>query len=170
MCAAMGTEVSVRQNLRGGALAEFEEIYRSNVGLVAAYSRAGARARDSRIRTASMSEFEDSLWLEVVHEHGHELARAGRPVRAHRRATRPQLLAGTPVGVAAIATAAALLVGASTSPPAFAVTRNPDGTVTVSLKQRSGIAGANRKLAAMGCRRRSRRRLRPRRSLSARAA
>ena len=33
----MATEVSVRRNLRGGGLAEFEEIYRSNVGLVAAY-------------------------------------------------------------------------------------------------------------------------------------
>ena len=33
----MATEVSVRQNLRGRALAEFEEIYRSNVGVVAAY-------------------------------------------------------------------------------------------------------------------------------------
>jgi len=33
----MATEVSVPQELRGGALAEFEEVYRSNVGLVAAY-------------------------------------------------------------------------------------------------------------------------------------
>jgi hypothetical protein len=99
-----------------------------------------------------MSEFEDNLWLEVVREHGHELARAGRRGRKHRRATRPQLLAGTTVGVAAIAAAAALLLGASTSAPAFAVTRNPDGTVTVSLKQPSGIAGANRTLAAMGVR------------------
>ena len=98
-----------------------------------------------------MSEFEDNLWLEVVREHGHELARAGGR-RKHRRATRPQLLAGTTVGVAAIATAAALLLGASSSPPAFAVTRNPDGTVTVSLKHLSGIAGANEKLAAMGVR------------------
>ena len=99
-----------------------------------------------------MSEFEDNLWLEVVRDHSHELARAGRRGRKHGRATRPQLLAGTTVGVAAIATAAALLLGASTSPPAFAVTRNPDGTVTVSLKQPSGIAAANRKLAAMGVR------------------
>ena len=30
-------EVSVRQNLGGGALAEFGAIYRSNVGVVAAY-------------------------------------------------------------------------------------------------------------------------------------
>lgn len=99
-----------------------------------------------------MTEFEDNLWLEVVREHGPALARARRPVRKHRRATRPQLLAGTTVGLAAAATAAALLFGASTSPPAFAVTRNSDGTVTVNLRQPSGIAGANKKLAAMGVR------------------
>lgn len=33
----MATEVRLRQTLRGVALAEFEEIYRSNVGLVTAY-------------------------------------------------------------------------------------------------------------------------------------
>ena len=33
----MATEVSVPQNLRSGALAEFEQVYRSNVGLVAGY-------------------------------------------------------------------------------------------------------------------------------------
>ncbi len=33
----MATEVSVQPNLSGDALAEFEEIYRSNVGVVAAY-------------------------------------------------------------------------------------------------------------------------------------
>jgi hypothetical protein len=51
-----------------------------------------------------------------------------------------------------MATAAVLLLGASTSPPAFAVTRNPDGTVTVNLRHPSGIAGANKTLAAMGVR------------------
>ncbi len=99
-----------------------------------------------------MSEFEDNLWLSVVREHGDELARTGRTVRKHRRAPRPQLLAGTTVGLAAMATAAALLLGASTSSPAFAVTRNPDGTVTVNLMKLSGIAGANERLAAMGVR------------------
>jgi hypothetical protein len=99
-----------------------------------------------------MSEFEDNLWLEVVRKHGAELASTERTRRTLRRATRPQLLAGTTVGLAAMATAAALLFGASTSPPAFAVTRNADGTVTVNLMQRSGIAGANEKLAAMGIR------------------
>ncbi len=99
-----------------------------------------------------MSEFEDNLWVTVVREHGDELAHAERSAHTHRRASRPQLLAGTTAGLAAIATAAALLFGASTSPPAFAVTRNPDGTVTVNLIHQSGIAGANKKLAAMGVR------------------
>jgi hypothetical protein len=98
-----------------------------------------------------MSEFEDNLWLAVVREHADELARTERTGH-HRRASRPQLLAGTTVGLAAMATAAALLFGVSTSPAAFAVTRNPDGTVTVNLMQPSGIADANEKLAAMGVR------------------
>ena len=49
-----------------------------------------------------MSEFEDNLWLSVVREHGDELARTGRLVHKHRRAPRPQLLAGTTVGLAAV--------------------------------------------------------------------
>jgi hypothetical protein len=98
-----------------------------------------------------MSEFEDKLWLAVVGDHADELARAERAGH-HRRAGRPQLLAGTAVGLAATATAAAVLFGVSTSPAAFAVTRNPDGTVTVNLMQRSGIADANEELAAMGVR------------------
>jgi hypothetical protein len=99
-----------------------------------------------------MSEFEDNLWLRVIREHGDELALTERTRYPHRRATRRQLLAGTTAGLTATATAAALLLGASTSPPAFAVTRNLDGTVTVNLMQASGIAGANEKLAAMGVR------------------
>jgi hypothetical protein len=99
-----------------------------------------------------MSEFEDNLWLAVVREHGDELARTKRTAHTHKRASRPQLLAGTTAGLAAMATAAALLFGASASPPAFAVTRNPDGTVTVNLRHASGVAGANKKLAAMGVR------------------
>src|SRR5579871_1843265 len=99
-----------------------------------------------------MTEFEDNLWLTVVREHGDELARTERAPHTRRRASRPQVLAGTTVGLAAMAIATALLLGASTSPPAFAVTRNPDGTVTVNLRHPSGITGANKKLAAMGVR------------------
>jgi hypothetical protein len=97
-----------------------------------------------------MSEFEDNLWLTVVREHGDGLAGTEPTAHTQRRASRRQLLAGTTVGLAAMATAAALLFGVSASPRAFAVTRNPDGTVTVNLMHPSGIAGANEKLAAMG--------------------
>ena len=99
-----------------------------------------------------MTEFEDNLWLTVVRQHGGELARTEHSAHTHRRATRPQLLAGTTTGLAAMTTAAVLLLGASTSPPAFAVSRNPDGTITVNLRHPSGIAAANEKLSAMGVR------------------
>jgi hypothetical protein len=99
-----------------------------------------------------MNEFEDNLWLAVVREHGDQLARTERTAYTRRRASRRRLLAGTTAGLAAMATAGALLLSASTSPPAFAVTRNPDGTVTVNLRHPSGIAAANKKLAAMGVR------------------
>jgi hypothetical protein len=99
-----------------------------------------------------MSEFEDNLWHEVMREYGRDLARAERPVDKHRWRARPQPLAGTTAGVAAVATTAALLLGAASSSPAFAVTRDPNGTVTVKLINLSGIAGANRRLAAMGVR------------------
>jgi hypothetical protein len=61
------------------------------------------------------------------------------------------LAAGT-VAAVAVGTILALLLGATTSPPAFAVNRNPDGTVTVKLIKLSGVAGANQKLAAIGVR------------------
>jgi hypothetical protein len=77
----------------------------------------------------------------------HDLSPA--PCRSRRRAF--QLIAVSTTGLAAIATAAVLAVGATTgTPPAFAVTRHHDGSVSVKINRRSGIAGANRKLAAMG--------------------
>ena len=72
-----------------------------------------------------------------------------RPSRARR--TRPRLLAGASLAAASSATVVALLLSASASPPpAFAVTRHHDGSVSVKINRRSGIASANRKLAAMG--------------------
>ncbi len=62
---------------------------------------------------------------------------------------RPRLLAGTTLGFAAGATALALLLTAASSSPAFAVTRNHDGTVSVRIMRVEGLAGANARLAAM---------------------
>ncbi len=77
----------------------------------------------------------------------HDLSPA--PRRSRRRAFR--LVALSTTGLAAIATAAVLAVGATTAtPPAFAVTRHDHGSVTVKINRTTSIADVNRKLAAMG--------------------
>jgi hypothetical protein len=77
----------------------------------------------------------------------HDLSPA--PRRSRRRAFR--LAAASTTGLAAIATAIVLALGATTStPPAFAVTRGHDGSVSVKINRRTSIADVNRKLAAMG--------------------
>ena len=102
-----------------------------------------------------MSKFQDRLWRELVQEHGARLAQTTRPATNHRRRSRPKLLAGTTVGLAGVGTAVALIVSAAGSSPAFAVTRNNDGTVTVWIRRVEGIAGANARLAALGVRARA---------------
>lgn len=102
-----------------------------------------------------MSKFEDRLWRELVKEHGAQLAQMKPPAADHRRRQRPKLLAGTTVGLAGVGTAVALIVSAAGSSPAFAVTRNNDGTVTVWIKRIDGIAGANARLEALGVRARA---------------
>lgn len=102
-----------------------------------------------------MSRFEDNLWRSVVDRHGEDLAGGDVPVTARAPRARPRVLAGASLGLAAAATAVALLVSATAStPPAFAVTRDHDGKVSVRVNRRSGIAAANRQLAAMGIHRR----------------
>lgn len=70
-----------------------------------------------------------------------------RPARARR--TRPRLLAGATLTVAASATAVTLLVSTASPPPAFAVTRH-DGSVSLKINRATSIVDVNRKLAAMG--------------------
>jgi hypothetical protein len=77
----------------------------------------------------------------------HDLSPA--PRRSPRRAFR--LVAASTTGLAAIAIAAVLAVGATTAtPPAFAVTRSHDGSVSVKINRPTSIATVNRKLTAMG--------------------
>jgi hypothetical protein len=97
-----------------------------------------------------MGKFEDRLWTELVREHGRDLAQIPRPPRRSARRPRPRLLLGTTVGLAGVGTALALVLSAASSSPAFAVTRNPDGTVTVWVTRVGGIVGANARLAELG--------------------
>jgi hypothetical protein len=65
---------------------------------------------------------------------------------------RRRLLASATLSAGGLAAGVVLLIGVTATSPAFAVTRNRDGTVTVSLERLSGISGANQRLAAMGVR------------------
>lgn len=97
-----------------------------------------------------MSKFTDHLWSDLVQEHGPALAQAARPEPGRSRRPRPRVLAGSTLALAGAGAALALALGATASTPAFAVTRHHDGSVSVQINSRSGIAGANRELAAMG--------------------
>jgi len=99
-----------------------------------------------------MSDFKDRLWRDLVRDHGDELARVRRPAAGDGRRVRPRVLAGTTLGLAGVGTALALVLGATGSSPAFAVNRNPDGTVFVRIDRPEAIAAANARLAALGIR------------------
>ncbi len=98
-----------------------------------------------------MSKFEDHLWREFMREHGHALAQMSTPTAKHV-GRGPRLVAGISVGLAGVGVAVALVLGAASTSPAFAVTRNHDGTVTISIQRASGIAGANARLNQLGVR------------------
>jgi hypothetical protein len=96
-----------------------------------------------------MTKFADQLFDDLMREHGPALAHTARPLTAKRHVTaRRALLAAGGGGVAAAAIVSTLVAGGAA--PAYAVTKNPDGTVTLAVYQKSGIAGANAKLRDMG--------------------
>ena len=94
-----------------------------------------------------MSKFKERLWRDLEREHGSELAQMGRPATGRPRYARPRLLAGTTVGFAVVATAIVLFLSAASTPAAFAVSGNSDGTVSVELRRIAGIKGATRSLS-----------------------
>ncbi len=97
------------------------------------------------------SRYEDALWDEIVDEHYDELADLRLPPPAPRR--RPKALVGATVLSAAGAGVAVIVISASsTTAPAYAVTRNPNGSVSVTLRRLSAIADVNARLKALGVR------------------
>jgi hypothetical protein len=107
-----------------------------------------------------MSSFEDRLWSELVREHGDALTVAGGAARRSpraRRASRPRrswrvLLAAGAVALTATVVAGALVLTASTTPPAYAVVVNRDGSVTLTIDELIGVSAANARLAELGVR------------------
>src|SRR6202035_310780 len=64
------------------------------------------------------------------------------------RLRRPALLTGSALGIAGLATASVFAL--TSASPAFAVTKNPDGTVDVTLSDLSDLAALNQTLAQDG--------------------
>jgi hypothetical protein len=95
-----------------------------------------------------MTNFADQLLDDLMREHRSTLAQTRPPAPRRHIATRRTLLAAGAGGVAVAATAGALV--ASSGTPAYAVTKNANGTVTVAVYQKAGIAGANARLRQLG--------------------
>jgi hypothetical protein len=103
-----------------------------------------------------MTKFKDNLWRDLAREHGATLAHADRPepgrAGGNRILRRPRILASSTLGLAGVGAALVLILGGSTAAPAFAVTKQGDGSVLVKLNYITGqnLGQANAKLAGLG--------------------
>jgi hypothetical protein len=98
-----------------------------------------------------MTKFEDQLFAQLMAEHGHQLRAVERPAPARRRVRRPVWLAAGAVGAVAAVTAAVMALGSAPAMAAYSVTQH-DGTVSVSVYNASGVAGANAALRRLRAR------------------
>lgn len=98
-----------------------------------------------------MSRFTNNLWSDLAREHGATLAHADRPQAARARLPRPRVFAGGTLGLAGIGAALVVALGGSAA-PAYAVTTNGDGSVTVQLNYNANqnLPQVNAKLASLG--------------------
>jgi len=94
-----------------------------------------------------MGRFEDSLWTELQREHGQALLQN----MAKQRSKRTARWIGAAAAVAVLGTGA---LAASTyfggAPPAYAVVDNPDGTVTLKIRDLTKFEEATAKLREHG--------------------
>jgi hypothetical protein len=106
-----------------------------------------------------MTKFSDQLFDDLMREHGSALTDTTLPAHTRRHiTTRGTLRAGGGALAVAGAVAGALVavngtpahVAGSGTPAAYAVTKNSDGTITLAVYQKSGIAGANTRLRQLG--------------------
>ena len=107
-----------------------------------------------------MTKFSDQLFDDLMRDHGTALARHTRPpAQAKRHITARQTLLASGGTLAVGAAIAGVLVAQSGSPArmagsgtraAYKVTNNSDGTITLAVYQKSGIAGANARLRQLG--------------------
>jgi hypothetical protein len=96
-----------------------------------------------------MNKFADQLFDDLMQEHGSALASARVSAAPKRRVAHPVRLSAVAGGIAAVAAAVGLLTAGGAS-PAYAVTTNANGSVSLDVYDQSGIAGANQALQKMG--------------------
>jgi hypothetical protein len=95
-----------------------------------------------------MSKFEDRLWSELVLDHGPQLASMTRIEVPHRSRRAPAAIGA--VALAGTIAAVALTATTGTSPSvAYAVSQSSDGSVSVTIREISGVDGANAQLARL---------------------
>jgi hypothetical protein len=95
-----------------------------------------------------MGKFEDRLIMDLMDKHGTSLDEVDRPAPV-RRSHRPMWMASGALGVTLAMVGLLTLFGGRGS-PAYAVTMGPNGTVTLTVTQIDGIAGANERLRELG--------------------
>jgi hypothetical protein len=112
--------------------------------------RVMGRLRAARPAAAAPGE-RARLFAQIVAEPGDPRV-AGAPHERSARWTRPRVLAGGSLALAAVVAALVVALSGSTAQPAFAITRGDDGSVLVHLDYVSGqnLPQVNDKLAAMG--------------------
>jgi len=106
-----------------------------------------------------MTKFADQLFDDLMREHGPALAHTRPPAQPKRHITARHTLLASGGTLAVGAAVAGVLVAqngtpahgaGSKTPAAYAVTKNHDGTITLAVYQKSGIAGANTRLRQLG--------------------
>jgi hypothetical protein len=98
-----------------------------------------------------MSSIEQRLWLDLMRAPAAARALAARQPPAMRRRRAP-LLAGGLALIGVLLAAALTLTAGSGTTPAYAVTVNSDGSISLKLNEVVGVRGANEALARLGVR------------------
>src|ERR1700753_1631657 len=98
-----------------------------------------------------MTKFADDLYDDLIDQHGAALTAISPPTASQRHpAARRAVLAASAGGLAVAATAGSLV--ALSGSPAYALTTNHDGSISLAVYQEPGIAQANAKLKSIGAR------------------
>lgn len=97
-----------------------------------------------------MARFEDRLWAELAEQHGAVLAEQPVLVHAPPRRLRRRPLAALALALAVALAALVIALGRGGGTSAYAVVTNPDGTVTVTIRELAGVEPANQRLEELG--------------------